>query len=482
MQGQLSEHPLPELIREVSAAKQSGALRLTRERVKAAVYFENGALIFAGSNLRAHRLLESLQRHPILTESQLAQLPQKASDEELADLLVQNGTLTSETLATIRARQVSDVLRGVLLWTDGAWELDPRVRLGSEMRVTLDVGRLLLECARRLPVEFITSRFDGTNGTFLRTTNDSLSEHLLPAEALVLSRAEAPLALEELAAVSGLRKDEALRAIYALSVSGLLQRSDQPSTSPSSLPAHAAAPEPSVPAAEEIDEISDLQELFARLERVTDHYEVLNVKRMASAEEIKNAYHTLALRYHPDRFHQSEPAFRSRVDSAFARIAQAYEILGDVSARAAYDARRTPRSSRTSASKTAWQSTSRGSEMSRAESSFQRGRAALQQNRSEEAIRFLAEAAMLEPREARYRAHYGHALIGQTHMRRVAESELQKAVSLEPDNTAYRVMLAELYKALGLSRRAEGELQRALAADPRNEAARVLLASLKNKG
>ena len=88
---------------------------------------------------------------------------------------------------------------------------------------------------------------------------------------------------------------------------------------------------------------------------------------------------------------------------------------------------------------------------------------------------------MLSPREARYRAHYGHALIRQSNTRRIAETELQAALSLEPENTSYRVMLAELYQQLGLQRRAEGELERALAADPKNKAARALLMSLKSK-
>jgi cytochrome c-type biogenesis protein CcmH/NrfG len=119
--------------------------------------------------------------------------------------------------------------------------------------------------------------------------------------------------------------------------------------------------------------------------------------------------------------------------------------------------------------------------MARAETSFQHGLDAMKRNRHDEATRFLAEAAMLSPREARYRAHYGHALIRQANTRRIAETELQAALSLEPENAAYRVMLAELYKTLGLLRRAEGELERALAVDPKNEAARSLLLSLREK-
>jgi curved DNA-binding protein CbpA len=210
---------------------------------------------------------------------------------------------------------------------------------------------------------------------------------------------------------------------------------------------------------------------------------------LATSDEIKNAYHALARRFHPDRFHQSDPQLRARVESAFARIAQAYETLSDQPRRADYDARRTTTPAATGGQKSATvapepdrvkQSAPRA-DAARAETSFQHGLDTLKRNRPEEAIRFLAEAAMLSPREARYRAHYGHALIRQSNTRRIAETELQAALALEPENASYRVMLAELYKQLGLQKRAEGELERALAADPKNEAARSLLLNLRRK-
>ena len=238
-----------------------------------------------------------------------------------------------------------------------------------------------------------------------------------------------------------------------------------------------------------MEEIGNVQALFARLKSAKDHYEVLDVSRRASIDEIKNAYHTLARRFHPDCFHKSEPELRSRVDSAFARIAQAYETLSDQSLRNDYDTKRTSKSRQTVGQKSSTaaksqngsRQTSPGSETSQAETSFQRGLEAMRLNRLDEALRLLAEAAMLAPREARYRAHYGHALIGQSNTRRIAETELKAALSLEPDNTSYRVMLAELYKEVGLRRRAEGELERALTADPKNEGALALLSSLKNQ-
>ena len=61
MNGQLSEHPLAELISEIAAKNLSGALRITRGRVKAVVYFEAGTLTYATANLRAYRLSEYLR-------------------------------------------------------------------------------------------------------------------------------------------------------------------------------------------------------------------------------------------------------------------------------------------------------------------------------------------------------------------------------------------------------------------------------------
>lgn len=498
MQGQIREHPLAELIREITTAGLSGALRLSRDRAKAAIYFEDGRLVFAASNLRAHRLREILKRSGI-KDKQLAELPLKASDQELSNALLHSGRVSTNTLATIRANQVSDVLRLALLWTNGMWEFDSRVRLADDIRVQIDVNRLLLECARHLPSGFVKSRLHRTNGGYSSATrNDSIT--LLPAEALVLSGAKASTTLAELAALSSLPEEDTFRAIYALSLSGLLQRSDWPvvfgaETSDAAQKAARTVSGVSVTpqiagetVAEDTDDAADAQALFARLENSKDHYEVLDVARVASIDEIKNAYHELARRFHPDRFHQSAPELRSRVESAFARIAQAYETLSDQAQRKDYDSKRTPRTTGavqkpavTAKDPNGAKQTSAAPKADRAETSFRHGMDALQRNRPDEAIRFLAEAAMLAPREARYRAHYGHALIRQSNTRRIAETELQAALSLEPDNTSFRVMLAELYQQLGLRRRAEGELARALAADPKNKAARALLSSLKSK-
>ncbi|GIW87602.1 MAG: chaperone protein DnaJ [Isosphaeraceae bacterium] len=63
-----------------------------------------------------------------------------------------------------------------------------------------------------------------------------------------------------------------------------------------------------------------------------DYYEVLGVRRDASADEIKKAYRQLALKYHPDR-NPGDPEAERR----FKEAADAYEILSDATKRARYD-------------------------------------------------------------------------------------------------------------------------------------------------
>lgn len=63
-----------------------------------------------------------------------------------------------------------------------------------------------------------------------------------------------------------------------------------------------------------------------------DYYEVLQVSRSATGEEIKKAYRRLALKYHPDR----NPDDREAED-AFKEAAEAYEVLRDSDKRQLYD-------------------------------------------------------------------------------------------------------------------------------------------------
>src|SRR2546421_7762689 len=63
-----------------------------------------------------------------------------------------------------------------------------------------------------------------------------------------------------------------------------------------------------------------------------DYYEVLEVGRGSSAEEVKRSYRKLAVKFHPDK-NPGDP----HAEEKFKELGEAYDVLMDADKRAAYD-------------------------------------------------------------------------------------------------------------------------------------------------
>src|SRR6266550_4297403 len=340
MKGTLSDQPLAELIREISSRNFSGTLRLEHERAQAAVYFENGRVIFAAANVRSLRLQHYLRQRALGTEKEITRLGNNLSDLDLASALCTAGVVTREQVDPLLAMMVADVLRVALLWTTGSWDFNERARLGYPVDVTVDVNNLLREAGQRMPLKFVSARFRNPNETISRVPDVSAGgNNLLPAESFLLSRLDAPTKLQELVAVSGLRDLDAYRIIYGLALSGMVTREywHHAFRADPAQPGKEAAAETAPPttetrearaAADAAKEQADLEAFLERLGQANDYYEIIDLPPGATENEIKLAYYALARRYHPDRFHvQSGTPQHARISSAFARITQAYETL-----------------------------------------------------------------------------------------------------------------------------------------------------------
>src|SRR3712207_4597142 len=86
--GKLSEFPLAELLAEAACFHLSGSFRLTHETHKIAVYLEKGAVVFAASNLRQHRLSEVAVGSGFLSADELCDFPAAHNDFEFGEKLI----------------------------------------------------------------------------------------------------------------------------------------------------------------------------------------------------------------------------------------------------------------------------------------------------------------------------------------------------------------------------------------------------------
>src|SRR6201988_3130189 len=496
MNGQINDQPVAELIREISVKHLTGRLRLQHDAAKVVFYFESGKFLYAASNIKNFRLREYLEK------ANLARYSDRP-DNELAKVLCDSSLLSSNAANQLQSRQSADVLRLTLLWTEGTWEFDHRSRLTEEMNLKIDVNAILLEAGRKMDPVLAVSRFRNPLELISPVTTSSQSQSLLPVEGFLLSRLDGPTNLNELTALCGMPETEALHILYYLALAGLVERVNwknafrETSAKPIAESKKSVPKPESQPATPEKAPVETIESFVERVSKADSHYAALGVTRGTSPEDLKAAYYNLARNFHPDRFGRVEPGFKSRIESAFARITQAYDALRDGALRSSYDARLDTRAKAQelakSAPKAANANTGADSEDSvsakfedpnlssaqRAELQFKEGFAALELGQRNLALGLFASAARAVPNEPRYRAYYGLTLAHQESTKRLAEAELQAAVKLDPGNPEYRLMLAELFRDLGFLTRAKGEAERAIASDPNNHKAKEFLRNLK---
>jgi curved DNA-binding protein CbpA len=67
------------------------------------------------------------------------------------------------------------------------------------------------------------------------------------------------------------------------------------------------------------------------------YYAILRVKKDATTKQIKDAFYTLALRCHPDRYVEEEEEVQRAASEVFKRGVEAYNVLSKAESRTRYD-------------------------------------------------------------------------------------------------------------------------------------------------
>ena len=490
--GQLTDFGALDLLREVQQRELSGTFRFAQENKKIAVYIETGKVIYAASNLRAHRLVVKLQQFNLLAAADAATL-ESLPDAELSQQLLSAQKISAEALTMTNNRIVSEIVGVGLGWTTGEWRFTPLVRVREEMRVTIDLTAALIAAARNLPTATIAEKL-GTDDDELLTKSTAVPHiELQPLEAFVLSRLERAAKLSELAAWCGLPIEMTWAAIYVLWLGAAVERehrrtafddewrgqlerttltiSANKPTASNLVAADVSSTVPETPSVR--DEDGAVKVFLARMDGAITHYEVLNVSETADFAAIKTAYMRLAKQFHPDKFHHlAGSPTHILLQQSFTRFTQAYDTLKDAKLREVYNMR--------------LEKMRRGEEITRADHStktpaalVEEGMAAIAAKDFALAVALIGRAVQFEPNQAEYRAQLGRAMSFSPEHRRQAEGQLQQAVRLDEKNAAYRLFLAQYYIENNLPKRAAAELNRILNQEPNHAGAQLLLRNLR---
>lgn len=493
-----------------AVAKASGRLTVRDEKARRELFFKKGTVEHASSTAPEDDLLGFLVMKGALKKEQLENAQalraaaggdavaalfraQLVSPAEVADLLKDHGTaVVARTLACERgtftwelgvAPPASSFPLGnpFTMLCSAARAIDllaARMRLGDKkgQSATRRAGRVKLEELRLTPQEArLVNAFDG------RSLDEMTAA--APQDAASLLRLALLLDEAELLSFGPIRRAPPPAAGPATSapVKEVKPPAGSPSApaSPPSPPKSPSADPPagrpqavatpravaSVPVAAKPTTTPELGARFLR-ELATklsgkDHFEVLGVKRDATALHVKNAYFALAKIYHPDAVPAaSGPQVRDLAADVFARVSEAWGVLGDDAKRAQYVAELASGG----ASKVDL------ARIFEAENIFQLGTKLLAARRYDEGLAKFKEAMALNANEPEFGIWKAWAEFLIAKDRRRAYTDATRVIQAELDKNPRcaegYLFLGKMAKLLGETKTAERHLKRGLEAVP----------------
>lgn len=499
LSGDIQQMTIPWLFQDIRARSKTGTAVFdyiqyqTAEKTVKKVYFKNGDITFAASNLKEDWLGRSLVRAGKLTGQQCAaseELVSKTGKKQGA-ILVELGFLTPQALVDGVKLQVKQIILSLFRVHMGTYRFDEApLPMADIIPLQMSTGNVILEGVTSLEWQAIRKSLPAPT-TIVRPATDpsclfqdaSLNEE----QRTVFSFIDGKRSIEEICGLSGVGDFNALKAVYLLLSLRMAEigkiKTDAEMEFAREAVREAVRParekkeekrpeEPSRPAEPEVVATREMiQEAYDAL-AARDHYHVLGVTVTSTAQQIKHAYFRLAKSYHPDRhFDPAMADMKSKLEALFDRIHKAYTILSDQVRRAEYDAaaaKKAAQPQRPAASDDFVEH--RGEDYQehykenavRASEQFNSGMREFKTGNYWGAVESFTWATRLDPIKAPYFYYQGLCLMNIPRRKHEAEESLQKAIEIDPTRIEYHIELSNLYLKSGLKTKALGVLNNAL--------------------
>lgn len=503
-----THHELFGLLNKIYSARLTGQLQLVLGRVERQLFFDGGQLVFATSSDRQDSLGEMMLRESALTQSQFEEASELVkTGQRFGSAIAEMGACSVEQVVLWVQRQLTQITASVLDYPSGRFYFFSSLEKNvvPEIGIPVPLGKLLLEAVRRakdLPLDHLAAdsnlRIDLSADPLLRYQVVELDD----TERRLLLSISRPVSAKDLLANSKLPKESAARALYALLVLGAVisvpapapsaeipQADEQPAESPAPAPtpeaireeppAVAAAPEPpptSVAGEESLEAKKFEEEIRALLEvaNKSTYYELLSVTATSTPEQVKESFHRMARKYHPDR-HMGHSEWLDLLQDLMGRLSTAYKTLYDVETRAVYD--------KQIAAAGAFVL---GQEKTESEETVDecltRAKQALRAHNFAGSILWLRKCVEIAPNVAKHHAMLARSLAAFPQYRQDAVRHFSLAIELDEWNTSTYFQFGELYEAMGLPWRAVPLYRRILEIDPEHTKAIERLAALESTG
>jgi len=477
-----SHHALFALLHRIYSARLTGKLQLVFGRVERQLFFDGGQLVFAESSDRQDSLGEMMLRAGALTQREFEEAAALVqTGQRFGSAIAEMGVCSVEEVVGWVQRQLTQVTSSVLDYPACRYYFFSSLEKNvvPEIAIPVPLGKLLLEAVRRandLPLEHLAEdgelRVALSPDPLLRYQAVELEE----SERQLIDAISGAVSAKELLSRNKLPKDKGARSLYALMVLGIVVSVPQSAGAEKepdvAIPAPEAKGVPSEKAASVIQFAAEIRKLLELAETGT-YYDLLGVTASSPPGEVKQSFHRLAQKFHPDR-HMGKSEWIGILQDVMGRLTTAYKTLVDDEKRASYDQQLAAAGAFTlGQGKTESQET--------VDECLARAKQCLRGHNFAGSILWLRKCVELEPDVARYRAILARSLAAVPQYRQEAISQFERAVELDAWNTSTYFQFAELYEAMRLPWRAVPLYRKILEIDPEHRKARDRLSELEGK-
>ena len=231
--GQFDNYLFPHLLLYLIEKRFTGELVLAQNRVKKAIYFQDGRIIFAHSNEERFRLGELLIHQGKLTKKQL-KAAQKMVDNSntLANVLLRLGYIEKTELLLGAKRQIATVLLSTFQWKEGFYWIY-RGRLPKRLpKLPLNAMQLIFNGIFQIKDREWFERQLGSPSVVFELNDNFLTGYRLLSYNeivdLIVTKIDGNRNLEEIISLMGRENSLlALQVLYALRLLNLLKQKNK---------------------------------------------------------------------------------------------------------------------------------------------------------------------------------------------------------------------------------------------------------------
>jgi curved DNA-binding protein CbpA len=137
-EGKLKENRLPHLLASFSKDRKTGVLTFSKDDAVKNIYFHNGSIVFASSNMTSDRLGDFLLKNGVISEEQYEQSAKihEETGKRKGMILVEMGYLSPEELVSSIRHHLTEIILSIFDWEDGHFKF--RDSEPSEEVITLN--------------------------------------------------------------------------------------------------------------------------------------------------------------------------------------------------------------------------------------------------------------------------------------------------------------------------------------------------------